>query len=51
MSKSKTGGVVKLSMRGKHRGERLKARIHVWQQSKVTQDNPTALHRPGSNKK
>jgi hypothetical protein len=44
-------GVVRLSLRGKHRGARLKARIKKWQSSKMMTAFPEAYRKPGSLKK
>jgi hypothetical protein len=50
--KRRGNGRTTLSLRGKHRGDRLKARIDAW---KVATKNGTegtlAFHKPGSGKK
>lgn len=40
----------RLSLRGKHRGERLKARVRAWQSGGGSKSD-AAFHRPGSSKK
>lgn len=42
---------IRLSLRGAHREERLKARRAAYESQKMSEQEKRAFHKPGSNKK